>query len=145
MTLHHQQKRRQYLIDHSYQLRFASRVFLVVLIAAVLGMILSVNLLWQHADHTGLPLQTPVIMSLFAIATMMLFELLVAIPLVLWLSIRQSHQVVGPLSRVQRILEAIGQGDLSKRITLREGDTLEELAETINHMAEQLQRHASSR
>ena len=46
------------------------------------------------------------------------------------------------MNRLKRMLEAIGQGDFSQRITLRKGDALEDLAAAINRMAESLQQHS---
>jgi len=67
-------------------------------------------------------------------------ELLIGSIIVWVVGIRQSHRVVGPMTRLTRMLEAIGQGDFSQRITLRKGDALEDLARTINRMAENLER-----
>ena len=133
-------KRKQYLVDPAYQLRFVSRVFLVVLAVAVVSSIVSTVLIWKNMYRTDLESQTPLIASLIAVATTLLIELLLAIPIVFFLGIRQSHRVVGPMNRLKRMLEAIGTGDFSQRISLRQGDALEDLAKSINQMAENLQR-----
>jgi len=136
-------KRKQYLVDRTYQLQFVSRVFMVVLAVAVISLVVSSALLWSHLYRPDMTAQTPLIASLLAIATMMLVELLVAIPLVFFLSLRQSHRIVGPMSRIKRTLQAIGSGDFSQRITLRKGDALEDLAKEINQMAQELHRRVS--
>ncbi len=41
---------------------------------------------------------------------------------------------------MKKLLEAIGNGDFSQRITLRDGDALEDLAKSVNAMAETLQK-----
>ena len=132
-------KRKQYLVDRRYQLQFVSRVFFVVLAIAVLSLIVASSVLWVNMYNPDLPLQTPLISGFIAMATLMIVELLVAIPLVFVFSIRQSHRVAGPMNRLKRILEAIGNGDFSQRITLRQGDALEDLARAINQMAGNLQ------
>ena len=145
MTPDQSYKRRQYLVDPAYQLQFVSRVFMIVLAVAVVSLALSSVLLSKNLYEPDLRSQTPLITSLVAIATMMLIELLVAIPLVFLLSIRQSHRVVGPMNRMKRMLDRIGEGDFSQRITLRKGDVLEELGKAMNRMADSLQRrHPSS-
>ena len=48
------------------------------------------------------------------------------------------HAFAGPLHRIEKELGAIGHGDLSKRITLRKGSEVHELADAINEMAENL-------
>jgi methyl-accepting chemotaxis protein len=130
-------------VDRTYQLQFVSRVFMVVLTVAVISLVVSSILLWSHLYRPDMSSQTPLIASLLAIATMMLVELLVAIPLVFFLSLRQSHRIVGPMNRIKRILQAIGNGDFSQRITLRKGDALEDLAKEINQMSQELHRRFS--
>ena len=132
-------KRKQYLVDRGYQLRFVTRVFVVVLLVAVVSSLISTALLWMNMYQPDLESHTPLIASLVAVATTLLFELLLAIPVVFFLGIRQSHRIVGPMNRLKRTLEAIGTGDFSQRITLRQGDALEDLAKSINQMAESLQ------
>ena len=133
-------KRKQYLVDRGYQLRFVTRVFVVVLLIAVVSSLISTALLWMNMYQPDLETYTPLIASLVAVATTLLFELLLAIPIVFFLGIRQSHRIVGPMNRLKRTLETIGSGDFSQRITLRQGDALEDLAKSINQMAESLGR-----
>ena len=131
-------QRKQYLVDRAYQLRFVTRVFLVVLLVGVISSLLSTGLLWMNMYRPDLETHTPLIASLIAVASTLLIELLLAIPLVFFLGIRQSHRIVGPMNRLKRTIEAIGTGDFSQRIVLRQGDALEDLAKSINQMAESL-------
>lgn len=130
--------RRQYLVDRAYQIRFVTRVFMVVLAVAVVSSLLSTLLIWFNMYQPDLNAQVPMISSLIAVAATLLIELLLAIPIVFFLGIRQSHRIVGPMNRLKRTLEAIGNGDFSQRIVLRQGDALEDLAKSINTMAETL-------
>ena len=131
-------RRKQYLVDRGYQLRFVTRVFVVVLIVAVISSLISTGLLWTNMYRPDLEQQATLIAALIAVATTLLIELLIAIPLVYFLGIRQSHRVVGPVNRIKRVLEAIAAGDFSQRITVRRGDALEDLAKSINQMVERL-------
>ena len=133
-------RRKQYLVDRGYQLRFVTRVFVVVLVVAVVSSLISTGLLWANMYRADLEQQATLIAALIAVATTLLVELLISIPLVYFLGIRQSHRVVGPVNRIKRVLEAIGVGDFSQRIVLRRGDALEGLAKSINQMADNLQR-----
>ena len=132
-------RRKQYLVDRGYQLTYVTRVFMVVLVVAVISSLISTALLYTNMYRPDLPQQT-LISSLIAVATTLLIELLLAIPIVFFLGIRQSHRVVGPMNRLKRILEAIGAGDFSQRIILRQGDALEDLAKSVNQMSEALQK-----
>ena len=132
-------RRKQYLVDRGYQLRFVTRVFMIVFTVAVASSLIATGLLWANMYRPELETQTTLIGSLIAVATTLLIELLLAIPIVYVLGIRQSHRVVGPIQRIKQTLEAIGAGDFSQRITLRQGDALEDLAKSINQMAAGLQ------
>jgi methyl-accepting chemotaxis protein len=138
-------RRKQYLVDRGYQLRFVTRVFVVVLIVAIISSLISTGLLWTNMYRPDLERQATLIAALIAVATTLLVELLIAIPLVYFLGIRQSHRVVGPINRIKRVLEAIGTGDFSQRIVVRRGDALEEVAKTINRMAESLHQRFPTR
>lgn len=132
-------QRRQYLVDRSFQLRFVSRLFLVVLAVAGLSCLASSALLWRQLYEPGEGIQTPILVaSLMAVAATLLIELLLAIPIIFYLGIRQSHAIVGPMKRITAALQAIGNGDFSQRLTLRRGDVMEDLAAAINAMAEAL-------
>jgi len=111
---------------------------------AAVSSLLATGLIWKNLYRPELEVQTTLISSLIAVATIFFIELLLAIPIVYILGIRQSHRIVGPMKRMQQTLLAIGAGNFSQRIVLREGDALEDLAKAINEMAEQLQRRYPS-
>ena len=132
--------RREYLVDRRYQLRFVTRLFLVVLVVAVTAALVSSALVWKHLSQTDEGASLWATVALVSISATLLIELLISIPLIFLLGIRQSHRIVGPMKRVKRGLEAIGRGEFTHRVTLRQGDALEELAGWINSMAEALER-----
>ena len=136
-------KRQEILVDRQYQLRFVTKVFTVVMAVAVVSSLVSTSLLWTNMYRPEMGSQTLLIACLVAVATTLLVELLLAIPIVFFLGIRQSHRIIGPMNRLKAILEAIGNGDFSQRIVLRQGDALEDLAKSINQMAERLQQRSS--
>lgn len=132
--------RKQYLVDRGYQLRFVTRIFAAVLTVAVISSLIATGLLWgtmYQPAETGMQIHLTV--ALIAIAVTLLIELLLSIPVVFFLGIRQSHRIVGPMNRIKKILESYSNGDFSQRIVLREGDALEDLAKALNAMADRLQ------
>ncbi len=131
--------RKQYLVDRGYQLRFAARLFGVILAVAVVTALTASALVWNRLYAPDQDARLLVV-ALITIAATLLVELLVAIPLVFFLGVRQSHRVIGPMNRLKRALQAIGQGDFSQRVQLRQGDALEDLGRSINKMAESLQK-----
>jgi methyl-accepting chemotaxis protein len=136
-------KRRQYLVDRDYQLRFVTRMFMIVLAVAAISSLMATGLLWRYMYQPEMSQQT-LIYCFISVALTLLVELLLSIPIVLFVGIRQSHRIVGPMQRIKRTLEAIGNGDYSQRIVLRQGDALEDLAKAINQMAESLARRSTS-
>lgn len=133
-----QYKRKQYLVDRDYQLRFVTRLFMAVLAVAAISSLIATGLLSASMYQPDLPQQT-VVYCFVSIALTLLVELLISIPVIWVLGIRQSHRVVGPMNRLKKMIEAIGAGDYSQHITLREGDALEDLAKSLNDMAQALQ------
>jgi len=136
--------RRQYLVDRSYQLRFVARLLVMVFMIAMASSLIASLILWKSMYSADLEQQAHIVSGLVGIAMTLLIELLLAIPILYYLGIRQTHRVVGPLKRIGRTLEAVGQGDFSQRLVLRKGDVLEDLAQTINRMAEGLQKRFPS-
>lgn len=132
--------RKQYVVDRAYQLRFVARLLVVVFMIAMGSSLIASAILWKSMYSTDLEQQTHIVSGLVGIAMTLLVELLLAIPILYYLGIRQTHRVVGPLKRMTRAIEAIGQGDFSQRLVLRKGDVLEDLAQTITRMAESLQK-----
>jgi methyl-accepting chemotaxis protein len=130
--------RKQYLVDRGYQLRFTTRVFGIVLAVGSASAVLATLLVWNSTRLPGQAPELTLIVALVSVSTTLLIQLLISIPLVFFLGIRQTHRLVGPMARIKKALEAIGSGDFSPRLTLRQGDALEDLAKTINRMAEQL-------
>jgi len=131
--------RKQSLVDRGYQLQFVTRLFGVILAVAVVTALSASALVWQNLHGPDRDTRLLVV-ALITIAATLLVELLLAIPLLFFLGVRQSHRIVGPMGRLKRALETIGQGDFSQRVQLRQGDMLEDLARAINKMAEHLQK-----
>ncbi len=132
-------KRKQYLVDRDYQLRFVTRLFMAVLAVAAISSLIATGLLSASMYQPDLPQQT-VVYCFVSIALTLLVELLISIPVIWVLGIRQSHRVVGPMNRLKKMIEVIAAGDYSPQITLRDGDALQDLAKTLNEMAQALQK-----
>ena len=132
--------RKQYLVDRSYQLRFVACLLIVIFMIAMGSSLIASAILWKSMYSADLEQQAHIVSGLVGISMTLLIELLLSIPILYYLGIRQTHRVVGPLKRLTKTLEAIGQGDFSQRISLRKGDVLEDLAQTINQMADTLQK-----
>jgi nitrate/nitrite-specific signal transduction histidine kinase len=107
---------------------------------AIVSRPIALAILWNLLYRPELQHQAFFSAALIGVAVTLITELLISIPIVYYLGIRQSHQVVGPLRRIIRVAEAIGSGDFSQRVDLRLDDVLKDLTNSINRMAENLQK-----
>jgi methyl-accepting chemotaxis protein len=132
-------QRRQYLVDRTYQLRVARQLLTVLFLIVVGSSLVTSVLMGMSLNQPELGSNAPLIAAAIAVFVMLSIQVLVGSAIVWVVSIRQSHRVVGPMARIKRTLEAIGNGDFSQRLTLRKGDVLQDLAEDINQMAQRLE------
>ena len=136
-------KRKQYLVLRTYQLRLVGRLFLIMLAITVISAGIA-GLLLRQVYSTDQGVEPWLVVGLIAVAVTVIAELLLAVPLIIFLGIRTSHRLVGSINRMKHTLGAIGQGDFSQRLTIRRGDALEEVVQSINQMAERLEQRSSS-
>lgn len=115
-------------------------MLMIICGVALISSIVATGILWKNMYRPELEQQSHIVSALIGVSVILLIELLISIPIVYFLGIRQSHQIVGPLKRISRTLEAVGSGDFSQRLILRQGDVLEDLAKAINQMSENLQK-----
>ena len=64
--------------------------------------------------------------------------LLVMVPVFVLLAVWVSHRIVGPLRRFARELQAVGEGHLDGKFTVRQGDDLAFLGTALTEMKERL-------
>ena len=133
-------RRRRYVVGHPFQVTLVNRLLTGIFGIAVLSSLVAMLILWRSMDQPDIQTQAHLVTACVAISITLLSELILAIPLVRFLAIRQSHAVVGPIRHIIRVLDAMGAGDYSQRLHLRKGDTLMDVAEGINNLADRLER-----
>jgi methyl-accepting chemotaxis protein len=133
-------RRRNYFIKKKFQLSFFYRftVLLVIESALVITFFIyiSTNTLTTGYVNSALTVKhtanfffVPFLLIMLtvgvgiSIAAMIIFILL-------------SHRIAGPLYRFEKVLNEITSGDLTKRISLRKTDQLNELKEALNILME---------
>lgn len=133
-------KRRNYFIKKKFQAGFFYR-FLILLVLeaafiAALFMYISSGTLTTGYSHSALTIKhTPD----FFFIPFMLIILIVCVGIgiaAMVVFILLSHRIAGPLYRFEKILNEVGTGDLTKRISLRKTDQLMELKEALNVLME---------
>ena len=136
-------RRRQLIVNPLFQYRFIG-VMLLVLLLLTAGALASVYLsLWvtlRTFDVAGEPLA---VAQLSTVGLLVTVQLLVLAPVVIWIGIRLTHKVVGPLVRINAAIRQIAEGHFNVLLRLRKGDSLVELADAINTLAAALRSRAS--
>ena len=133
-------KRRRYLVDRHFQLRFFLTRWVVALVVASGAVAFSTLLLYvfwyaRYPVHTAWSNQAGIVALLLLVA--------VAILLVRW-AIRISHRVSGSLARIRGEMGRVMEGDLSHRWQLRQGDQMEPMVEMLNGFISNLETHVAA-
>jgi hypothetical protein len=123
-------RRRGHFVSSRAQGRFRAQIlglaFLVSLVS--LGLTRATAYLVKHENL----LEGQLVPAGLALATVLLCAVIVR------LCDRISHRVAGPAHRLGSALEAVQRGEHVAPITLRTGDQLQDLAETLNATLQQL-------
>ncbi len=136
-------QRRHWLVNPSLQYRFIGVMLLLLLLLSI-GALTSVYLaLWMTLHTYGLSHDPLVVAQFTTVGLMVTLELLLIAPIVIWIGIRLTHKVAGPLVRISAALQQMAEGDFNVHLKLREGDSLVELAEAINVLAVSLRSRRS--
>ena len=123
-------------IDRSYRLRFVSQFCICVLAVAVI----SLSAFYYLTDaETGITYYQALLtlngLRQNILPAMILTSLTVTIIItsaVLTITLFGSHKIAGPIYRLERSLESIGNGDLTLKVKFRPTDGISGLAEEIN-------------
>ncbi len=145
MTAKRSNRRRRYVVGHPFQVTLVNRLLTGIFALAVLSSLVAVLILYRSMDQPDIQTQAHLMTACVAISITLLSELIIAIPLVRFLAIRESHAVVGPIRHIVRAIDAMSDGDYSHRLHLRKGDTLTEIADAINRLAERYDRRGSKK
>jgi len=138
MTTARSYRRRTVIVDRTFQFRFVG-VLLALLFVLTFGALVSVYLALWYTLYTFELLNDSVTVSLFTtVGLMVALELLLIGPFVAWMGILLTHRVSGPLVRIQAALSQMREGQFDVHLTLRKGDALVELAESVNRLAASL-------
>lgn len=135
-------KRRQYFIKKGFQFHFIIK-FCLLLLA---GIILSATLLFFFNQDTltssfhnsRLEIKSTAMSILPAILYTNLITLLIASGATIAVTLFVSHRIAGPMFRIEKGLAEAAGGDLTHRISFRQKDQMQVLAESFNTMTASL-------
>ena len=119
---------------------------LLVLMVMTAGALGSIYLaLWMTLKAFGLS-DDPVTLALVTtVGLVVTLEVLLIAPAVIWIGVRLTHKVAGPLVRINAALQQMARGDFHVHLRLRKGDALGEVAEAINALAASLRQEPVNR
>ncbi len=79
------------------------------------------------------------LMAIFTKTALILARnLLILTPFIIVIGILLSHRIAGPISRIERVMEEIGNGNFKMRLAIRRSDELQDMADALNKMTELL-------
>lgn len=131
-------QRRQWIVNPSLQYRFIG-IMLLVLFLLTAGALASVyTALWVTLRTFELMHDTLAVSLLATVGIMTTLELLLIAPVIVWVGIRMTHKVAGPLVRINAALLRMAKGQYDVDLRLRKGDSLVEVAEAVNTLAASL-------
>ncbi|MDH4084071.1 MAG: hypothetical protein OEV99_10155 [Nitrospira sp.] len=141
----HTCKRRLMSVVHPLQVRMLSQVIAYSLVIFILLAIPVFKPLVQALDNPALAWQERAVvandlLSLHARFWPWALGASVVVLIHCIHSLRLMHRIAGPLYRLKNVFPKIGEGNLSIRTTLREGDFLTPEADLVNQMTAQLQK-----
>lgn len=136
-------QRKNYFIKKEFQLKFMLKFCLLLLVGALISsgllILFSQDTLTSSYQESKLVIQQTgeailpslILTNLFTLALISLAAVVVTLFV--------SHKIAGPLFRLERELQAVSEGDLTRRIVLRQKDQVTPMAECINTMLGNLQ------
>jgi len=135
-------KRRQFMIDPSFQINFIFKFCLIVMISSFLiGAVIfaltqnSTTVAIENTKVLVKPTADYIWPGLFlTVVVVTLFSALVVLLLTLFVS----HKISGPIFRLRREIDKMSDGDLVRNFNIREKDQLQALAHSLNLMANSL-------
>ncbi len=137
-------KRRQVYIKKAFQFRFMLRFGLVILVGVLIStallMALSQGTLTSSFQDSRLVVRE----TSMAILPAVLYTNLITLGLISLASIIVtlfvSHKIAGPLYRFELEINQVAEGDLTRKIHLRENDQITDIAKCLNNMTGSLNR-----
>lgn len=136
------ERRRNYFIEKSFQVRFILKFCILV----VCGGLLTIGLLYatgMNSTTVSIVNSRVVVKSTgdfllpILIQTFLVVIVLVGAAAIL-VTLFVSHKIAGPLYRLKKAMEQLSEGDFKAEVKLRQQDQLKDLADTFNTMVRKL-------
>jgi len=133
-------RRKIYLVKTKFQLKYTGIIILFMFGVAALSAYTVYYTGWLMMGERLAYIypQGRLVSIMGGINKTLLLRLLLVTPIVAFIAILLSHRVAGPLFRIERFLKSVAKGNLGMKLRLRREDELQDLAEAINEMTNDL-------
>ena len=135
-------RRRNYFIDRKFQsifiLKFCALVIIGAVISGAIIYALSMSTVTTTFENSRLMIKSTADYMLPAVLLSGAIVVILTGLATIMVTLFTSHRISGPLYRVEKDLEEIASGNLTKRFNLRQTDELKKLAENLNNTVEAL-------
>ncbi len=133
-------KRKKYLVDKKFQLKYATNTLVFILIAffiftAVFYLVGFVPLLEKLKNVYP---ETRLFIILKGVYKNLIIAFLFLLAATFAFAIFRSHKIAGPLFRLKGHIHQMGDGDFSARVKLRKKDELIVLADELNRLSQNI-------
>lgn len=125
--LHMNEQRNKTMIKNEFQHRLILSTLLITLITLNLIIMLATVLDYLYGSSGG-------VINVFTVSVAVME--IIAVAVVYTVSKRISFHIAGPVYAIERTLGFMRDGDISHRLTLRDGDHFEEVADAVNAVLE---------
>jgi methyl-accepting chemotaxis protein len=138
-------KRRKFFIDKQFQTKYILLVIFMLLLYTLLFVgFLFIPQLLPFIFSSPLEEQVKAAEILLLYHKNVWPAVFIVIPLFGFFSIFITHKIAGPVYRLKIKLRQMTEWDLDKKVTLRKGDDLQELADFVNLLSAELQEFAAA-
>ena len=138
-------KRRNFFIDREFQLKYILLViFMLLLYTMVFIGTLFIPQILPMIFNSSIEEQAKAAEILLLYHKNVWPAVFIVIPIFGFFSIFFTHKIAGPVYRLKMRLQQLTAWDLDSRVTLRKGDDLQDLAECVNLLSEELSDFAAA-
>ena len=139
-------KRRQYFIDRNFQAKFIIKFCAVVILFSLLAggvlFLLSQNSTTVAIENTRVQVKRTSDFMLPLLIQTLLIAVIFSALATIYITLRTSHKISGPLYRLKREIDSLKDADLTCNFNIRTKDQLQALAKSLSEMSESLrQKH----
>ncbi len=134
-------QRKIYVVQREMQGKFTLTLLMLIFLVTVISFC-NLYVIGQYAlDHIATMQEGQTMGTLFAEAFTVLWPrllliILVNVIIVVIIGVFYSHQFAGPSYKLEKSIREIAQGDLSFKIYLRKGDTMHNVADSLNQLVD---------